>query len=77
MKSKGTEVNKRDKKNESSNLPSCLFLPGLLYVACVSSSTESPSPLLTALAGEDDDAATAEHDVNVAEPSNVKSPPEL
>ena len=42
-------------------------------------SIESPSPPLTAYALEEelDVNASAEHDVNVAEPSNVKSPPEL
>ena len=44
------------------------------YVGCAS--TESHSPPLTASAEEEEEEvnASAEHDVNVAEPLNVKSP---
>ena len=45
------------------------------YVACAS--TESHSKPLTAYAEEEELDASAEHDVKVAEPSNVKSPPEI
>ena len=48
-----------------------------LYVVGCGFSTESHSPPLTAYAEEEEEEeldASAEHDVNVAEPSNVKSP---
>ena len=59
------------------HLPTTITTPGLTaYVVGCGISTESHSPPLTASAKEELDAF-AEHDVNVAEPSNVKAPPEL
>jgi len=51
----------------------------LLYVVVgCGFSTESHSPPLTAYAEEEEELdASAEHDVNVAEPSNVKAVPYL
>ena len=51
-----------------------LLLALLLNVVGCGFSTESYSPPLTAYAEEEEFDAPAEHDVKVAEPSNVKSP---
>jgi len=51
-----------------------LLLALLLNVVGCGFSTESHSPPLTACEEEEEPDASAEHDVNVAEPSNVKPP---
>ena len=54
------------------HLPTNITTPGFTALGC-GFSTESHSPPLTAYAEPEADAS-AEHDVKVAEPSNVKSP---
>ena len=54
--------------------PTSLLLALLLNVVGCGFSTESHSPPLTACAKVEEPDASAEHDVNVADPSNVKSP---